>query len=462
MYLTIIKKIENIFVFLMTYVVPAAVIILLWLMFWKVIPIWQQQRAFANMWRYLLMFILMIKPISVFIKHYLHPTYRRLPDWISYLMKWRTQEPILIYIQHLIVNSVYSVCLYGLKLRKRLGILAFWAIILHRGIWEVKMILMGNPMLFLKGSRFIQTGVIGLAALIIGALTSNIFSIKLLQRRRRPLQQIAAYIAFVGACLHIFFIEYERSYIILLALYIGLKIWERIPKKQQAIVQPVTPVAQIPEGMKARIINRKMLTHDILELTLEVHEELKITAGQRALLMLQDAQWYFNRPYSIVDFDVDEGTTLFVLAIKLVWGRWTTVLSQVNIGDELLMKGIFGKFVLQPTLTTKVFIGTWTGLTPLLAMAKYSESKQKKLYFSVPLAKDIFYEDRMKEIHDLSYEIHVTQEEVPGYMFGRLDIDKADIDPKAEIYVCGKPEVVDAIIQALKAKWYQKIFSEKF
>lgn len=56
------------------------------------------------------------------------------------------------------------------------------------------------------------------------------------------------------------------------------------------MVQPVKPVAQTPEGMKAKIINRKMLTHDILELTLEVHEELKIIPGQRALLMLQDAQ----------------------------------------------------------------------------------------------------------------------------------------------------------------------------
>jgi hypothetical protein len=28
--------------------------------------------------------------------------------------------------------------------------------------------------------------------------------------------------------------------------------------------------------------------------------------------------------------------------------------------------------------------------------------------------------------------------------------------------VCGKPEVVEAIIQALKAKWYQNIFSERF
>lgn len=107
-----------------------------------------------------------------------------------------------------------------------------------------------------------------------------------------------------------------------------MKIWEHWPKKTclsgrqvQAIVQPVKPVEQIPEGMQARIINRKMLTHDILELTLEVHEELKIIPGQRALLMLKDAQGYFPKSYSIVDFDVDEGTTLFVLGIKLVGGR---------------------------------------------------------------------------------------------------------------------------------------------
>lgn len=73
-------------------------------------------------------------------------------------------------------------------------------------------------------------------------------------------------------------------------VFIILKIWEHWPKKIQAIVQPVKPAVQIPEGMKVRIINRKMLTHDILELTLEVHEELKIIPGQRALLMLQDAQ----------------------------------------------------------------------------------------------------------------------------------------------------------------------------
>ena len=107
---------------------------------------------------------------------------------------------------------------------------------------------------------------------------------------------------------------------------------------------------------------------------------------------------------------------------------------------------------MQHTDAPKVFIATGVGLTPLINMAKHSESKNKKLYFSVAEAKDVFYEDRMKAIHNLSYEIHTTKENVPEYMFGRLDIDKADIDPNAEMYVCGSPAVVEAIITALKTK----------
>ena len=80
MYPTIIKKIENVFVILMTYVVPVAVIIFLGLMFRNILAVDKTQRIFANIGRTLLIFILMIKPISILIKRYLNPIYRKLPD----------------------------------------------------------------------------------------------------------------------------------------------------------------------------------------------------------------------------------------------------------------------------------------------------------------------------------------------------------------------------------------------
>ena len=140
-----------------------------------------------------------------------------------------------------------------------------------------------------------------------------------------------------------------------------------------------------------------------------------------------------------------------MIAVKLIEGRGTSVLAQMKIGDEFLLKGIYGKFILQETDTPKVFIATGVGITPLINMAKRCESKQKRFYFSVPAAKELFYEDRLKAIPNLPYEIHITRENVPGYAFGRLDVSKIDIDRKAEIYVCGNPKVVDDIVQNLQA-----------
>jgi ferredoxin-NADP reductase len=445
----------------MTYIVPMVVVVFLLLLFFRIVPAGESQESFANGWRALLIFVLGIKPISLLIKRYLRPTYRTLPEGISYLLKWRTQDPILIYIQHLIVNTVYSICLYGLRLRKWFGILVFWLIFLHWWILEIAAYQQWAPLLLLRSNWMIQTGVVWLAALVIAGITSNEFSIHILKRRWKYFQKFA-YLAFLGACLHLFFLQHDRTYIIVMIIYAGLKVWERRPQKSQAVVKQAEPGKPIPDLIKARIINRKLLTQDILELTLDVNQELKIIPGQRVMLRFKDAEGYVERAYSIVDFDVDQWSTLFVLAIKLSGGRWTSDLAAMKIGDEIWLKWIYGKFVLQAGDASKVFIATGTGIAPLLCMAKHSESKHKTFYFSVPTIKDLFYEDRLKEVHDLSYEIHITRENIPGYAFGRLDIDKADIDPQAEIYVCGNPKIVEAIIQDLKTKWCKNIFSEKY
>ena len=104
-------------------------------------------------------------------------------------------------------------------------------------------------------------------------------------------------------------------------VYAGLNIWERRPQKSQAVMKQAEPTKIIPNLMRTRIINRKFLTPDILELTLDVNQELTILPGQRVMLHLKDAAGEFERAYSIVDFDVDQGSTLFVLAIKLIGGR---------------------------------------------------------------------------------------------------------------------------------------------
>lgn len=68
-------------------------------------------------------------------------------------------------------------------------------------------------------------------------------------------------------------------------------------------------------------------------------------------------------------------------------------------------------------------------------MAKYCTT-EKQLFFSVSHKKDIFYEERIKKIHGLGYELYISQETVPGYQSGRIDLVKKYFDPATEFYVC--------------------------
>lgn len=205
-----------------------------------------------------------------------------------------------------------------------------------------------------------------------------------------------------------------------------------------------------------------MLTEHIMEFTIETYQEVNVIPGQWALFEFQDDQWIFQRSYSLVDQDTDNEKTMMIFAIKISeHGRGSTIIRKTPIGSEVIIKGIYGNFILQNTPFPKVFIWTWSGIVPLINMAKYCTTK-KELFFSVSYKKDLFYEERIKKIHGLGYEIHISKESVLGYQSGRIDLVKQHFDPMTEFYVCWKPEIVDDIIKKLTVLGYKRIYTEKF
>jgi len=219
--------------------------------------------------------------------------------------------------------------------------------------------------------------------------------------------------------------------------------------------------------IKAKVINRKMLTDNIIELTIETYTEVKVVPGQWALFTFEDEQWPFQRCYSIVDQDTDNERTMLIFSIKLLDdGRWSASIKNIHIGSEVTIKWVFGTFVVQNTQLPKVFIWTGIGVAPLLNMAKYCTTK-KQLFFSVSYKNDLFYEDRIKKIHDLDANIYLSREDISGYpswtyIPWRMDIDKEHFDPDTEFYLCWKPEIVEDIVWKLTLLWYKRIYSEKY
>lgn len=205
-----------------------------------------------------------------------------------------------------------------------------------------------------------------------------------------------------------------------------------------------------------------MLTESVVELTIETYQEVKVIPGQWALFKFQDEQWSFQRSYSIVDQDTDNEKTMLVFIIKLLeQGRGSSIIRNIHIGNEVLLTWIFWKFVLQNTQLPKVFIWTWVGISPLLNMAKYCTT-EKKMFFSVSYKKDLFYEDKIKKINGITYDIHISRETIPEYSTWRINLLNEHFDPITEFYICGKGETVDAIKKNLSTLGYKNIYTENF
>lgn len=216
------------------------------------------------------------------------------------------------------------------------------------------------------------------------------------------------------------------------------------------------------EDIQAKVINRQMLTENVMEFTIETYTEVKVIPGQRALFVFEDEQGKFQRSYSIVYHDTDNEKTMLVFAIKLSeHGRGSTMIRKLSIWSPVSIQWIFGNFFVQDTPLPKVFIGTWAWIVPLLAMAKDCMT-EKQLFFSVSYKKDLFYEDKIKKIPGLVYKIHISQETVPGYESGRIDFIQQHFDPNTEFYLCWRPETIDNIIEKLTILWYKRIYVEKF
>ncbi|MEI7920253.1 MAG: hypothetical protein WCH65_09295 [bacterium] len=89
-------------------------------------------------------------------------------------------------------------------------------------------------------------------------------------------------------------------------------------------------------------------------------------------------------------------------------------------------------------------------------------STKKLLLFSVSHKKNLFFEERIQKIHGLDYKIYLSQENISGYVPGRIDVTSLDFAPNTEFYICGRPETANSIIEKLTAMGHTTIYTEKF
>ena len=214
----------------------------------------------------------------------------------------------------------------------------------------------------------------------------------------------------------------------------------------------------------ATIISKTMLCETVVEVKLKT-VEMKFKPGQYITVRFKDDIGYFNRAYSVVD--IKEGiVTLCITLLK--GGRGSSCFANYEVGSEVELTDPKGDFFLQETDNPKVFVGTGTGLVPLISMIESSRPEVKKtLYFGQRVEKDLFYLDRLEKVPNLEVLICLdgAGDEWDGF-HGRVTerILSYPLTKDTEVYTCGSEPMMNGLQEVLKKKRHPKkmFFKESF
>ena len=154
-----------------------------------------------------------------------------------------------------------------------------------------------------------------------------------------------------------------------------------------------------------------------------------------------------NRPYSIASSPTQE---YIELAIKMVGGRFTSKLDELDEGAEVGIEGPYGHFTYKEQEKC-AFIAGGTGIAPFMGILRYVDAQRKKgnfiLFYSCRKQENILYCDELKEISEGNEDIDVvcflTREEPEDWKgeLGRVDMEKlakhVSNPEEYDWYICG-------------------------
>ena len=214
---------------------------------------------------------------------------------------------------------------------------------------------------------------------------------------------------------------------------------------------------------KATLVSKTFLNDQVIELKLKT-EKLATQPGQRLFIHYLESETPLKRAYSIANEEQEGDFSIFTFLIKLIpWGLGSERLRLANEQTTFWLEGPNGHFLLKNTTNPKVFLSTGSGLAPCYRMAKEDKSwSQKRFFFSVSYAKDLFYLEEIKNLNIPETHISISREEVEGFEYGRINIDHIDFPAETEFYICWVPLMVKESLTNLRARGYKNIFVEAY
>ncbi|MGD8373911.1 MAG: ferredoxin reductase family protein [Candidatus Woesebacteria bacterium] len=205
--------------------------------------------------------------------------------------------------------------------------------------------------------------------------------------------------------------------------------------------------------VKYTVVNKSDLNDKVYTITLKpVKKQLVIAAGQH--VFIQAALLRESHPFSVLDYDPKTGQ--LQITIK-VFGRFTSKLRNIKVGQKLLLDGPYGNFLsTQNNDKLTVYVAGGIGITPFYQNAISSNNKNTYLFFVNQDKQTVVFGDEFRSKLADNYIELFTQENIKGKNIehGRFSSDillrYINNPSNAQFYICGPKGMMDSATQQIK------------
>jgi NAD(P)H-flavin reductase len=180
------------------------------------------------------------------------------------------------------------------------------------------------------------------------------------------------------------------------------------------------------------------------------HLDVKLLANPNAL------KW---ASYSISSSPSQKGLLEFCIGDGSPTGVSHKLMS-LNVGDEISIRGAFGKFLLDENAPEYIFLATGTGIAPLISMIRTllhnGSTVPISLYFGFRYPSQYMYKEELEHLvktHS-NFKIHITASRpddawsyAKGYVQDCLTSYSSPHKDAAKVYICGKPEIAEHLVK---------------
>ena len=171
-----------------------------------------------------------------------------------------------------------------------------------------------------------------------------------------------------------------------------------------------------------KIKDKKWLTHDVIQFTLEKPNGFSYSAGQAIEASLDDPKFKNDwAPFTLTSLNRDEFLQ-FTIKIYSKHNGMTLALSKLNKGESFIITDPWDSFI---NKGPGVFIAGGTGVTPFIALLRQMHIDGKVgnsiLLFSNKTEKDIFLSDEFTKILGENFINILTREKKSPYLHGRIN-----------------------------------------